>query len=82
MIYNGRVRATKRQTLRLQLRHRLQPGPLRSTPLHSAALKQLSQARNLYKFFTLTSKQCEKFALDAAAAIVDAEVCLLPWRPF
>lgn len=53
-----------------------------STPIHSAALKQLSQARNLYKFFTLTSKQCEKFALDAAAAIVDAEVCLLPWRPF
>lgn len=52
------------------------------TPLRSAAPKQLSQARNLYKFFTLTSKQCEKFVLDAAAAIVDAEVCLLPWRPF
>lgn len=45
----------------------------------AAALKQLSEASNLYKFFTLTSKQCEKFAMDAA---VVAEVCLPPWGPF
>lgn len=52
------------------------------TPASVRPLKQLSQASNLYKFFTLTSKQCEKFAMDDAAVVAVAEVCLPPWGPF